>query len=184
MSDTPEMHHPVRVDELSSKGLVIKLRPTAPELQAIGERLGVVRINRFEADLKLQPEIGRQISLRGPIRAEIVQNCVITGEPLTQTLEFETDRFFAEDADPLQGLTHDDDESLTDPEIDEPEPILDGKIDVAEQAIEELALNIPPYPRAPDAVFEDIHADPAPDEARPNPFAALAALKDQINSKD
>jgi uncharacterized metal-binding protein YceD (DUF177 family) len=169
MNETPELHRPFRADDLPSKGLKIELRASPAELEAIAERLGLVSLNLFEGDLRLQPEIGRQISLTGPIRAEIVQNCVVTGELLTTLLEFELDRSFAEDADP---------------EIEEPDPIIDGKIDVGEQAVEELALNIPPYPRAPGAVFEAL-ADDSPDaEAGRNPFSVLSSLKNKMNTKD
>lgn len=184
MNATPELHHPIRVDELPSKGRKIELRANASELEAIATRLGLVRLSRLEADLRLQPEIGRQISLRGSIRAEIVQHCVITGDPLETPLEFEIDRFYAEDADPFEGLSSSDDEVVIDPDLEDPDPIIDGKIDVGVQVIEELSLNIPPYPRAPGAVFEDIHADTADEEVRPNPFSVLSSLKDQINTKD
>jgi len=184
MTDTPELHRPIRVDELPSKGRVVALQPSASELRAVAERLGLVELTALEGDLRLQPEMGRQYSLRGPIRAEIVQTCVVTGDPLSETLEFEIDRSFAEDADPMAGLNNTDEDTLTDPDIDEPDPIIDGKIDVGEQAVEELALNIPPYPRAPDAVFDEIKTDPGADEARPNPFAVLSSLKDQMDSKD
>jgi len=184
MTDTPELHRPVRVDELPSKGRLVDLQPSGEEREAIAARLGLVELRGLEGKLRLQPEMGRQYSLRGPIRAEIVQTCVVTGEPLTAMLEFEIDRSFAEDADPLAGLNNTDDDTLTDPDIDEPDPIIDGKIDVGEQTVEELALNIPPYPRAPGAVFDEITTDPAPDEGRPNPFAVLSSLKDQMDSKD
>lgn len=184
MNETPELHRPVRIDELPPKGLKIDLKPSQNELQAIADRLGIVAVNQLEADLRLQPEMGRQISLTGSIRVEIVQNCVITGEPLTVPLEFDVYRTFAEDADPFDGLNNSEDDILDDPDFEEPDPIIDGKIDVGEQAIEELALNIPPYPRAPGAVFEPITTDPAPDEKRPNPFAALQSLKNKMESKD
>jgi len=184
MNDTPELHRPFRADDLPSKGLKIALRASPAELEAIAARLGLVSLNLFEGDLRLQPEIGRQISLTGPIRAEIVQNCVVTGELLTTPLEFELDRSFAEDADPFEGLNNSDDDIITDPEIEEPDPIIDGKIDVGEQAVEELALNIPPYPRAPGAVFEALGDDSPDAEPGRNPFSVLSSLKNKMNTKD
>jgi len=185
MTDAPELHRPIIAAELPNKGKFIKLEASAPELLAIADRLGLVALNLFKGELQLKPEIGRQISLSGPIRAEIVQNCVITGVPLTTTLDFELNRMFSEDADPFAGLnTDDEDEDIIDPEIDEPDPIIDGIIDVGEQAVEELALNIPPYPRAPGASISDIAPDLPSEELVENPFAALAALKDRIKSKD
>ncbi|MDP4796388.1 MAG: DUF177 domain-containing protein [Rhodospirillales bacterium] len=184
MNNTPELHRPFVVDELPNKGKVIKIDASAEEMQAIAKRLGLIALNVFKGELLLKPEIGRQVSLTGPIRAEIVQNCVISGVALSTTLDFELDRLFAEDADPFAGLMDDDDDGITDPEIDEPDPIIEGIIDVGDQAVEELALNIPPYPRAPGASFDDLAPALAVDSAEVHPFSALSALKDRIKSKD
>lgn len=184
MTGAPEFSRPQKADELPQKGRTIVLDPDTAELDAIAKRLGLVALNRFEGELKLQPEMGRQISLSGPIRAEIVQTCVVTGDPLMTELAFDVDLTFAEDADPLAGLNMSEEDVLTDPEIEEPDPIVDGKIDVGEAAVEELALNIPPYPRTPGAVFEGIDTDEDGGNERENPFAALSSLKDKMNSKD
>ncbi|MCK5778441.1 MAG: DUF177 domain-containing protein [Rhodospirillales bacterium] len=184
MTESPEFSRPYKTDELPNKGRIVTLDPSTDELEAIARRLGLVSLNRFEGTLKLHPEIGRQISLQGPIRAEIVQSCVITGEPLTTEVAFDMDLMFAEDADPLAGLNMTEEDVLTDPEIDEPDPIVDGRIDVGEAAVEELALNIPPYPRIPGAIFQGIDADEDGGNERENPFAVLSSLKDKMNSKD
>ena len=89
MTESPEFSRPHKTDELPTKGRIVTLDPSADELEAIARRLGLVSLNRFEGTLKLHPEIGRQISLQGPIRAEIVQSCVITGDPLTTEVAFD-----------------------------------------------------------------------------------------------
>ncbi|MBO6520632.1 MAG: DUF177 domain-containing protein [Rhodospirillales bacterium] len=184
MTGDLEFSRPFRVDGLPPKGRNVELDPTPSEREAIAGRLGLVALNRLEGTLKLHPEMGRQISLHGPIRAEIVQTCVVTGDPLTTTIAFDIDRTFAEDADPMAGLNTTDDEELTDPEIEEPDPIIDGKIDVGEHAVEELALNIPAYPRAPGAVFEAPSDENSDDNKPENPFSVLSSLKDKMESKD
>ena len=184
MTEAPEFSRPHKSDELPAKGRIVTLDPSADEREAVARRLGLVALNRFEGELKLHPEIGRQISLRGPIRAEIVQSCVVTGDPLTTEVAFDVDLIFAEDADPMAGLNMTEEDVLTDPEIEEPDPIVDGKIDVGEAAVEELALNITPYPRTPGAVFEGLDTDEDGSNQRENPFAVLSSLKNKMNSKD
>jgi len=66
---------------------------------------------------------------------------------------------------------------------DGPDPIEDGIIDVGEAVVEELALLIPPYPRVPGAEFNDIIEDADGGDDKPNPFAKLAALKKDLESK-
>ena len=178
----PELHRPVVVDELAPAGRVVHLEPTPAEREAIAERLGLVSLDSLGGDVSIVPAMGRQIRVDGTIRAEIVQNCVVTGEPLNESLSFRLDRLYAEDADVFDGLG--DEEDLTDPEDDGPDPIVDGKIDVGEAAVEELALQIPPYPRKPGATFADLEAGPTTEEEKPNPFAALAELKKKMESED
>ena len=65
------------------------------------------------------------------------------------------------------------------------EPVLlpeDGRLDAAELIEDELILAIPVVPVKPgseavDAHWVDAGAEEEPEEARPNPFAALSALK-------
>ena len=64
-----------------------------------------------------------------------------------------------------------DDELADDP----PEPIVNGRIDLAKLAVEFLILGIDPYPRKAGAAFEPVNTSPAPED---HPFAGLTALKE------
>jgi len=177
----PELSRAVKAEEIPKKGRMIMLRPSEDEREAVATRLDLVALKSFDGELKVQPEPGREISVRGVIRAQFTQNCVISGAPVTTDVEFELSRMFAEDADPFDGLGHDEEE-IIDPDIDDSDPILNGFIDVGEAAVEELALRIPPYPRAEGAQFdEDSSATEAQDE-KENPFSVLESLKNKMNS--
>ena len=56
---------------------------------------------------------------------------------------------------------------------DEPDPIVDGKIDLGALAAEFLALGLDPYPRKPGAEF----AAPVAEEDDDSPFAPLDHFK-------
>jgi hypothetical protein len=58
--------------------------------------------------------------------------------------------------------------SLTDE--DEPDPIIDGKIDLGALTAEFFALGLDPYPRKPGAALDE---EPANTEGTDSPFAAL-----------
>ena len=178
----PELHRPVVAEELPQTGRVVHLRPTAAERDAIAARLGLVSLDTLDGDVTVMPAMGRQIRVDGMIRAEIVQTCVVTGEPLHESLTFPLERLYAEDADPFGGL--EDEDEVADPDVDAPDPIEDGEIDVGEAVVEELALQIPPYPRKPGVTFAEIEAGPPMDEEKANPFAALAELKKSMESED
>ena len=54
---------------------------------------------------------------------------------------------------------------------DEPDPIIDGKIDLGALAAEFFALGLDPYPRKPGVSFES----PEEAEATVSPFSALVS---------
>jgi hypothetical protein len=68
-------------------------------------------------------------------------------------------------------------------EYEDPEPLVDGKVDVGELASQYLSLAIDPYPHAPGV--EPVGEDPEIELKRDkeNPFAALQALKKE-NDQD
>ncbi len=54
---------------------------------------------------------------------------------------------------------------------DEPDPVIDGKIDLGALTAEFFALGLDPYPRKPNASFDEEGANLEPEDL---PFAALA----------
>ena len=54
---------------------------------------------------------------------------------------------------------------------DEPDPVIDGKIDLGALAAEFFALGLDPYPRKPGVAFDEEETNPEPTDS---PFAALA----------
>ena len=57
---------------------------------------------------------------------------------------------------------------------DEPDPIIDGKIDLGALAAEFFALGLDPYPRKPGVVCSN---RPKSREATISPFSALASVR-------
>ena len=176
-----ELSRPVIVDELPSHGKKIDLSPTADELDAIANRLDLVSLDALSGNISIRPEIGREVSAQGKITADFTQNCVVSGDPVPQSITFDLVRRYSEDASEFDDL-EDGDDVIGDPMDEGPDPIENGILDVGEAVVEELALQIPPYPRAPGAEFNDIVDDIKDDELKPNPFAKLAALKKDLES--
>lgn len=178
-----ELSRPIIVDELPNHGKKTDLSPIADELQAIAKRLDLVSLNSLSGVISIRPEMGREISVVGEITAEFVQSCVVSGDPVEQTITFDLVRRYSEDASEFDDADEDDD-VIGDPMDDGPDPIEGGIINVGEAAVEELALQIPAYPRAPGAEFNDIVDDIKDDELKPNPFAKLEALKKDLESNN
>jgi uncharacterized metal-binding protein YceD (DUF177 family) len=163
---TPEFSRPVAVEGLVRKDLFVEADPD--ERAALARRFAIVAVDRLEAEVCLERQGGGQmIRLSGRLRADVVQICVVSLEPVAGHLEEDFEMTFAHERQPEAADVVVD---LDDP--DPPDPIEDGRVDIGEAVAEQLALILDPFPRAPGARFENDGRE-AIDE--PSAFAALAA---------
>lgn len=168
MSDLP-YSHVVSVAELPPHGLDLKLVPDAAASDALARHAGVLGAEYIAATLHLAPEGKEGVHLTGRLRATVRQTCGVTLEPFDAPLDEEIDIHFAPAGSYVR--SEEDEEN----EVDPPDEIVDGRIDVGALVGEFLALGVDPYPRKPGAVFEP----PAEDPAALSPFSALSRLKDK-----
>src|SRR5262249_9806543 len=121
-------------------------------------------------------------SYQAEFAAGVTQSCVITLEPVSSHLEGEFERsFLVTPRSPAmrrqmieQSRSHKVELSASDEE--EPE-LLDGyELDLAAPLLEELALSLDPYPRAPGA---ELPAMTDAEPAKESPFAVLGKLKEK-----
>jgi hypothetical protein len=167
---------PIGVDEVPETGRRVDLAADAPTREAIAKAAGLAALPRLEASFDLTRLGADGLSVSGRVSATVVQNCVVTLEPLESQIDEAIDLVFVphvEAAPDPSGL-------LPVDAGDPPEPLREGVADLGAVATEFLLLGIDPYPRKPGAVFD---APPAGDPAS-HPFAALAALKKRGDSKD
>ncbi|MDP8915863.1 MAG: DUF177 domain-containing protein, partial [Pseudomonadota bacterium] len=126
----------------------------------------------LEADIRLAPWLdGARLGARW--RARVLQTCGITLEPFETELEgeFEVSAVPAGSPAAQEAVGG---EIVLEPDAPDPPDVLeDDRIDPAAYVVEHLALEIDPYPRKPDAVFEPPEAEP-----ETSPFSALLALKE------
>ncbi len=157
---TPELHRPLRPGLVGPEGRTERIEATAEERAALAERFGLLDLSSLTADLALTPAPGGALRARGTLRADVVQECVVTLEPVPARIEDALDwRILPPGAEPS-------DELEEGPEEIESEP--DGSVDLGEAVAQGLSLALDPYPRAPDAAVPDAARD-----AAENPFAAL-----------
>ncbi len=183
MTVETEMPRTIKADNVPKKGRTVPLQPSDEERAAVAKRLDLISLDMLEGHVTVQPEMGREMSVQGTVRAEVTQTCVVSGEPVTTKLEFDLFRMYAEDADPFSGLANGEDD-VSDPDLEDPDPIIDGLIDVGEAVIEELALRIPLYPRAEGVEFNDSRYAIDATDVKENPFSALESLKNKIESNN
>jgi hypothetical protein len=175
-SDGPAWTFPVAVAEVPETGRHVDIVADDEVRDAIAKSAGLAALPSLAAGFDLTRQGAEGLRLAGQVRATVVQNCVVTLEPIESALDEAVDLVFLPDApvvpDPA-GLQPFDAE-------DPPETLQNGMVDLGAVATEFLLLGIDPYPRKPGAVFD---APPAGDPSS-HPFAALAALKKGNNPKD
>jgi Large ribosomal RNA subunit accumulation protein YceD len=159
----------VRVDALPREGQTVTIEATSAERQALASFFALPAIAALTATLRLEPwgRAGARVS--GAVRGALTQVCVVSLEPFPATIDEAVDVRFApraaSDSKPMATT-----EAFSLDDEDEPDPVIEGKIDLGALAAEFFALGLDPYPRKPGATFEP----GAKSEPTDSPFAALA----------
>lgn len=171
-----EYTFPVDIVQLPAKGRVYDLTADDAERAAVAARLGLQDLPRLQAKITLMPAPNGIIRITGTLEADVVQQCVVSLAPVPATIADEFALGFTRA--PLEA---DEDDELEISPYDDPPDVLTGdEIDLGELVVEQLALLLDPYPRAPGAVFQNpTKGEPEAGKATVSPFAALAKLKTQ-----
>jgi len=182
MTDKPALTYPVQVLHLPQKGMTVKISTDEKERAALAADHGLEAVNAFAAEFLITPWKKDGVRVRGRIDAEIVQSCVVTLEPLTNSITEEVDTKLVPENSRLARIEVDDSgDVLLDAEAaDIPEVFVGSKIDVGAIAEEFFDLAIDPYPRKP-GLPEDsqpkVFGDDDGEEKPVSPFAKLPELQ-------
>jgi len=157
---------PVTLEEIPESGLHREIEAPAEARAAIAKLAGLRALPQLSAAFDLARR-GAGVAVSGRVHAQVGQTCVVTLDPIENTVDEPIDVVFAPGASqpPATAKALD--------AADEPEALIDGKVDLGALATEFLMLGIDPYPRKAGAKF----APPEVEDGADHPFAALAALK-------
>lgn len=162
----------VTPDRLSAPRLTEVLEASPDERDAVAGRLGILGVDRLTAELTVKSLGGRLFRVEGTWEAAVRQACVVTLEPVAAALSGRIEASYAAEIRAPRGA-----EVAFDPEAEDPAEVLPAEgIDLGELVVQELAVALDPYPRAPGAEVPPA-LRPDADEPAPGPFAALKALK-------
>ncbi len=172
----PPWSVPVPVAEIPETGLFQAIEAKPDVRKAMAELGGLPDIAAVKADLKLLPVKGGTVHVTGRVTGRVTQICVVSLDPVENEVDEDVDVVFAPPSQirELADSMDEDDGESDDDRPDPPEPIEDGMIDLGKLVTDALFLGLDPYPRKPDAVFQDQVTAPSAEE---HPFAALKALK-------
>lgn len=169
----PELSRPLQVDKISLGGVQERIVARPAERKALAARFGLVDLSMLEAELNVDHAEGNMFAVTGYLSADVVQECVVSLEPVSARITDTIDVLFA----PAVLL----DVGANPPHADEldaeaPEPIVNGIIDLGELVAQHLAVALDPYPRKEGAAF--VHSDAAQGgSGNVSPFAKLKGLR-------
>ncbi len=152
--------------------------PSANENKAIAAHLDLRSLRKLRFAGEIAPVGAADWTLTATLGATVVQDCVVTLDPVTSRIDEVITRTYAAEMEMPQGA------EVEMPADDTVEP-LPSAVDVALVMIEALSLAVPDFPRAEgadlgDAQFTGPGATPMTDDDA-KPFAGLAALRDSLS---
>lgn len=190
-----EWPHFFAVDDLGTQAIRLEIAPTAEQARALCKRLDLLALEGLVAKLAITRNKGNMvIHVTGSLEAQVTQRCVVTLTPVKAKIHEELEGWFA---DPHQAVSFakakrerlSPQELMDQPileEAEDPEPVIDGKIDLGEFVTQFLSLALEPYPRAQGVEYAQTLQGPEhePDGVYDNPFAALKEWKARDQKKD
>ena len=158
-----------------------EIAPDKPALEALAAELGLTALRKLRFTGQIRAVGKSDWQLTGTLGATVVQDCVVTLDPVTTRIDAPVQITYLARFEPPEG------EEVEMPEDDSSEP-LGSHIDPAAVMTEALALHIPAYPRKEgatlgEAVYAEDGVTPIRDEDI-RPFAGLAALRGQLEGKE
>lgn len=179
-----EFKRTVRLIDIPYGKRVQSIEASAQECSAIAARLQLEAMSAFSVSCELsRAENSPIIGVEGSLSADIRQICVVTLEPFDSAVN----EAFSASFTTAPPVSDDGSDVIVDAASDdEPEPIVGGRIDLGELAVQMLSLALDPYPRQPGlppamlefgAPASSADGAAATDEGRDKPFAALEGWK-------
>jgi hypothetical protein len=178
----PEFSRLVEVDDIPPKGLDLSIAADAAECAALGRRAGV-NVQSLAADFHLRKVKKSEVCVEGLLRARVVQTCVVSLESFESDIETPIEVEFAETDSETELERFPDARGGTAPasvDLEAPDPIVDGRIDIGAMAGEFLMLALEPYPRKPGVSFEGTGLA---ESEIVSPFDALRALRGKVSDE-
>lgn len=175
---TPEFSRPLRLSRQNRNApLPFEAVATNDEMEKLVDLLDLLSLRKLRFDGALTAVDGGGWHLKGMLGATVSQACVVTLAPVQTRVDRPVTRLYL----PGGELSITGAELDLDPEDDDTIETLTDQIDLGLIATEELALALPPYPRAK-GVPEAAEPTPEPGESRQKPFAGLAELRKKMEN--
>ncbi len=166
-----DFSYPLKIEDINQGEQTYQLRANKAQLETLREILQIPAVNYFEADIKLTFQKKKGIlDVSGEVRAGLTLISVISLDEFKR--DYKNDFTVTYDTNATYEQIREIDEDIED---DVPDIVIDGKIDLGNIAIEQLALVMEDHPRKEGEEFTSFIEDDTP--VKENPFAVLSKLK-------
>jgi hypothetical protein len=146
VADTSAFSFPVRVGHVSINPVTVRIAADSRDLERLRQQWDVLEVRSFDAEIAITRWKRDGVRLKGHVGVSIVQNCVVTLDPVEQRIDedFET-VFLPENSRLASRIVDGNGELFLDPEgPDLPDTFSGDSIDVGAVAAEFAALAIDP----------------------------------------
>lgn len=170
----PEFSRVFAIDEIGREGSVVALEATEEERGQLAGRFGLLALDRLTAALTLtRGASGIPIRVRGRMEASVVQECVVSLEPVQSEIGEDIDVEYGPSADEGGEEVFDLDQP------DPPEPLEGDSLELGELVAQHLSVALDPYPRKEGVSPLEWGAGGADEAEKPEngPFSVLAQLR-------
>jgi hypothetical protein len=167
----------VERDNIDPQGIMIERTADEDCCERLAKRFGVLKVEGLQLTARLSLMGKRGVFAVGQIRGRVQQTCSVSLESVWTDVVSDFDVEF-QPSDIVAKYVVDEDDF----ETDIPEALIEGEAEIGECAVQFFALEIPLYPRRPDAVLDIGSAEAVTvneefvEEKAPSPFMALKDL--------
>jgi uncharacterized metal-binding protein YceD (DUF177 family) len=180
------------VTKIKDSGNRLTIEANEEQCKNLARRYGIQSLNNLSAKLYIkQINKNRFIHITGTLQANLIQECIISRDPVKTHITEDFESWFADAAQILsldkarreKAIKNGEELPILE-EHEDPETFENNNIDIGELVAQHLSLAIPPYPRAEGAQYEGPTLDAGKQEpAFDNPFAKLAEWKDKLDGQ-
>ncbi len=179
----PEFSRRIPVDSLSrgEKAFETEIEADDKERHDLAWRFDLISLDSMKAKIRLVLQKNNVIHLFGELEATVIQPCVLSMKPVQSHIEATFERIFTTaEPEPEAEETEIKIDANT---IDPPDRLIDGAVEIGECTAEQLALELPPFPRTRGIHFDGFSSGPNGQDKQQddsNPFSKLAEIKEKM----
>lgn len=187
-----EFSFTIAASKIGREPYKVSFEADAQQLAQLARRYDILSVDSLKGTAQLQREgDGMTIAVKGRFTADVTQACVVLLDPVPDHIDEEFEGWFLDesqaksfkrakklraDADIEDPFADEDEETMMPAETEDPEPVVNGMVDVGELVAQYLSLALDPYPKCEKALAMGPVGDEK-DIEKPNPFAVLKDFK-------